>query len=269
MITHLRTVQCQRLGRLVRITLSHRQAHNGIDRTMAQELLRVVTWCEGLSGLGAVLIEAEGRHFSVGGNLRDLSSQAERLAEALDDILVAYHDALNKLAELPVPVVCAVQGAVVGGALGLLGAADLVIAADDLTVRSAFASLGLSGDGGSTWHLPRLIGLRRAQQLFLTDRVLTAEEALKWGLVTQVVSRGRLASESLTAAETLAQGPTRALAASRRLLRQSGSNTHAQHLAAEREAMLDCARHEDAIARVRGFFEDRQRSVEQPNPGPP
>ena len=88
------------------------------------------------------------------------------------------------------PVVCAAQGGAAGGGLGMLWASDLVIAAEDLVMATGFARLGLSGDGGSSWYLPRLVGMLRAKELILAGRVLNAAEALEWGLVSKVVPVG-------------------------------------------------------------------------------
>src|SRR5207302_6516795 len=118
--------------------------------------------------------------FSVGGDLHHFAGALERLPEELDTLIASYHVTLARLAALPVPVVCAVRGGAAGGGLGLLWCADVVIAAADLRLASGFAQLALSGDGGSTWHLPRLVGMRRAMEFTLGGRVLSAEEALEW-----------------------------------------------------------------------------------------
>jgi enoyl-CoA hydratase/carnithine racemase len=149
--------------------------------------------------------------------------------------------------------VVAARGAVAGGGLGLLWCADLAIAADDLRIASGFVHLALSGDGGSSWHLPRLVGLRRAQELILGGRVLDAAEALDWGLVTRVVPVAELEDAALEQARAWASGPTYALGRMKRLLLESSVNAYPAQLAAERAAIVDCGGTEDAREGVSAF----------------
>jgi 2-(1,2-epoxy-1,2-dihydrophenyl)acetyl-CoA isomerase len=135
---------------------------------------------------------------------------------------------------------------VAGGGLGLLWVADVVLAAADLKIVTAFAKLGLSGDGGSSWALPRLVGLRRASQLMLGGRVLGAEDARAWGLVDQVVEPANLRIEAEAAAREYADGPTVAYGQMRRLLRGAYHMTWAEQLAAEEAAMVSCGGTDDS-----------------------
>jgi enoyl-CoA hydratase/carnithine racemase len=115
------------------------------------------------------------------------------LAGRLRELTDLYHLALNRLTRIDAPVVCAVRGAAAGGGLGLVHVADVVIAAEDSKFALGYAAVGLAADGGNTWFLPRVVGMRRAQQLLLLNRVLTGPEALEWGLVTgdRADDRGR------------------------------------------------------------------------------
>ncbi len=233
-------------------------ARNAIDLAMVAALGDAARACGDDPGVRAVLISAEGPAFTVGGDLRYLAGRVDDLDGALEEMIPDFHRALARLAALDVPVVCAVQGAVAGGGLGLVWVADLVLASEDAVFTAGFARLGLSGDGGSTWFLPRLVGLRRAQELEIGGRVLTAAEALDWGLVTRVVPRAELAAEAEALAARLAAGPTVALAHIRRLLRDSwGAATLEQQLESERDAMRACAGTADAREGVRAFVERR------------
>jgi 2-(1,2-epoxy-1,2-dihydrophenyl)acetyl-CoA isomerase len=150
-------------------------------------------------------------------------------------------------------VLVAAHGAAAGGGLGLLWCADVVIAADDLRIATGFVHLALSGDGGSSWHLPRLVGLRRAQELIMGGRVLDAAEALDWGLVTRVVPAAELVEQALAQARALAAGPTYAIGRMKRLLLESSGHGYAEQLAAERDAIVDCARTGDAREGLAAF----------------
>jgi 2-(1,2-epoxy-1,2-dihydrophenyl)acetyl-CoA isomerase len=246
---------------LARLWLVRAEARNGIDLAMVQALssaLDVVTAQLEQGRVRALLIGADGPAFTVGGDLRHLAGELERLPEELSIMIDMYHrDVLGRLAELPVPVVAAAQGAVAGGGLGLLWTADVVLAADDLRIATGFVHLALSGDGGSSWHLPRLVGLSRARELIIGGRVLDAAEAQEWGLVGQVVPLAELADTALDRARALAAGPTHALAAMKRLLLHSSTSSYREQLAAERDEIVGCARTGDAAEGIRAFGERR------------
>ncbi|GAA5159958.1 enoyl-CoA hydratase-related protein [Pseudonocardia eucalypti] len=245
---------------LARLRLTRPDRRNAIDMAMAggiaERMDQLVAATDG-GDVRAVLIEAEGPAFTVGGDVDHLAGQLDRLSAELDDMITRFHGALARLAELPVPVVTAARGAVAGGGLGLFWCADLAIAGDDLRIATGFARLALSGDGGSSWHLPRLVGLRRAQELLLGGRVLDAAEALDWGLVTRVVPADELATHALAVARELVEGPTYAFGRMKRLLRESGGNTYREQLEAERAAIVDCGATSDGREGLAAFAERR------------
>lgn len=246
---------------LARLRLTRAGRRNAIDGAMATGVAERMDRLVAATAAGevrAVLVEAEGPAFTVGGDVDHLVGELDRLPAELDVMITRFHGALAQLAELPVPVVTAARGAVAGGGLGLFWCADLAIAGDDLRIATGFARLALSGDGGSSWHLPRLVGLRRAQELLLGGRVLDAAEALDWGLVTRVVPAGELAGHALAVAQGLAAGPTYALGRMKRLLRESGPNTYRQQLEAERAAIVDCGATSDGREGLAAFAQRRQ-----------
>jgi 2-(1,2-epoxy-1,2-dihydrophenyl)acetyl-CoA isomerase len=242
---------------LARIVLARSAQHNALDLELAEQLARVVAACVERPDVRAVLISAEGPAFTVGGDLEYLGARSEPLADALERMITRYHEALLGLAELPVPVVCAAHGAVAGGGLGLLWCSDVVLLSEDARLASGFARLGLPGDGGSSWYLPRLIGLRRATELILEGRVLSAREAVDWGLASRTVAPDRLESEALAATLGLAAGPTRAYGEIRRLIRGAFDRELAATLDAERAAMLRCGAGADALEGIASFVERR------------
>jgi 2-(1,2-epoxy-1,2-dihydrophenyl)acetyl-CoA isomerase len=244
------------------LRLSRPEEHNGLTPEVVTGLVDAVGLCDGPPEVRAVLISAEGRNFSVGGDVNQLAQQAHRLADELQALIGPYHAALTALAALPIPVVCAVQGVVAGGALGMLWSADVVLAASDLQLTTAFARLGLSGDGGSSWALPHLVGIRRAKQLLLNSDLLNADQALEWGLVDRVVPREALQQEAEAEVQRLAAGPTVAYAHIKRLLRTSLESSWPEQLAAERAAMVDCGRTGDAREGVVAFTEKRTPKFE-------
>ena len=133
-------------GGVAELKLARAEANNAINDEIVGGLAAALDELE-VSQPRAVLMCADGPHFTVGGDLERLAAQVDRLPDELDGIVPRYHDALLRLAGLDVPVVCAAQGIVAGGGLGLLWCADVVIAASDLRLVTGFAGLGLSGDG--------------------------------------------------------------------------------------------------------------------------
>jgi 2-(1,2-epoxy-1,2-dihydrophenyl)acetyl-CoA isomerase len=238
---------------LARLRLVRPDGVNAIDPEWVVALGAAVEECERAAGVRALLISADGTAFSVGGDLRHFDEQLHRLPDALEEMIGPYHQALGRMAELPVPVVCAVHGAAAGGALGLLWCADVVLVAEDAKLATGFSRLGLSGDGGSSWWLPRLVGMVRARELMLGGRVLSGAEAVDWGLATRVVPADRLEDDALAAARELATGPTVAYGEMRRLLARSLTLDVEAGLTAELAACLRTGATADARAGIRAF----------------
>jgi 2-(1,2-epoxy-1,2-dihydrophenyl)acetyl-CoA isomerase len=230
--------------------LTRAEAGNAIDPAWVAAFGDAVAGC---AGARAVLIRAEGPAFTVGGDLKHFASRLDDLGGALQEMVPAFHEALGALASLPAPVVCALQGPIAGGGLGLALCADVVLAAPSARFVCGFSLLGLSGDGGGTWWLPRLIGPRRAAEMMLLNRSVSAEEAVSWGLVTRVVKADQLDAEAMSIARELASGPTRSLAHMKRLLRESWTASLPEQLDAETAAMIDCGGTADARAGVDAF----------------
>lgn len=219
---------------LARVTLNRPEAKNGIDQAVAERLHYIAQQVSNDPSVRAVLITGNGSTFSVGGDIQVFAAtSADETPELLTRMLGNYHAALGLFAALPVPVVAAVQGAVAGGALGLLYVADIALAAQGTKFATGFGQLGLSSDGGNSWFLPKLVGARRAAEMYYEDRVLDAQDAAELGLITRVVPADELTDHAMSVAERLAGGPTVAFGAMRKLFRQSSSTPLIQQLADE------------------------------------
>jgi 2-(1,2-epoxy-1,2-dihydrophenyl)acetyl-CoA isomerase len=137
-------------------------------------------------------------------------------------------------------------------------AADLVIAAEGTRFLTAFAALGLTGDGGGTWHLPRLIGARRAAQAYLRNTPIEATDALEWGMINEIVPADELRSRATELATELADGPTRAFGKIRALLRDSWHNDLPTQLQAEIDAITETGRTADSANAIAAFAAKRK-----------
>ncbi|HWE33297.1 MAG TPA: enoyl-CoA hydratase-related protein [Solirubrobacteraceae bacterium] len=239
---------------LATLRLTRADAGNAIDPQWVADFGEAVAACEGAR---AVLICADGPAFTVGGDLKHFAGRRDELAEALEEMVPAYHAALGQLAAHPAPVVAAIQGPIAGGGLGLAFCADIVLATPDTRFVCGFSLLGLSGDGGGSWFLPRRVGPLRAAEMMLLNRPVSAEEAVELGLATRVIAADRLAAEADAIARQLAAGPTRSFAHMKRLLRESWAATLDQQLDAETAAMIDCGATADAREGVDAFLARR------------
>jgi 2-(1,2-epoxy-1,2-dihydrophenyl)acetyl-CoA isomerase len=255
----LRTVLLDFTGAIATLRLNRPDKGNAIDTDMAADLSEAATQIAEKADVRAVLITGNGPNFTVGGDLSLFAGTArEQLPNKLRRMIDSYHLAIERLTRIDAPVVAAVRGGAGGGGLGLLYAADIVVAADDARFALGYGALGLTADGGNTWFLPRMVGMRRAQQLFLLNRRLTAQEALEFGLVSRLAPSDAVESEAATLAATLAAGPTRAYGAVRRMLRQSFETGLSEQLDAEKESIVAASRTDDAQEGIAAFAAKRR-----------
>lgn len=241
---------------VARLTLAAPERGNAMDPAWGAAFGAAVAELEGRDDVRVVLLRAEGRAFCVGGDVRHFAS-AEDPGAALRDLAGDLHAAMLALAALDAPVVAAVQGAAAGAGMSLVLAADIALAARAAHFAVAYAGVGLSADGGSSWWLPRLVGHRRAAELMLTNRRVGAEEAAAIGLVTEVVDDDALAARADALCAQLAQGPTGAYGAMRRLLRASSQAGYEEQLAAEAEAIATRAASPEGREGLAAFVERR------------
>ncbi len=229
---------------------------NRIGPAFMKDLLEATTTCRADPDVRAVLLTGSGDFFSAGGDLKYFSAAGDEKS-VLRRLVTDFHTALQHLAELKAPVVVAVNGIAAGGGMSLALAGDLVYAARSATFTAAYTAAGLSPDGGMTVHVSKLVGLRRAQELLLTNRRLSAEEALDWGLITGVVEADALRQYTEALAARLAMGPTQAYGLVRDLLRSSFSNTMETQLDKELEGVVDSLVSADGREGVRAFLDKR------------
>src|SRR5438034_4534255 len=255
----LRTVLLDFSGGIATLRLNRPDKGNAIDTDMADDLSEAATQIAERSDVRAVLIAGNGPNFTVGGDLSLFAGTArEQLPNRLRRMIDSYHLAIERLTSINAPVVAAVRGGAGGGGLGLLYAADIVVAADDARFALGYGALGLTADGGNTWFLPRMVGMRQAQQLFLLNRRLTAKEALDMGLVSRLAPDAAVESEAAAFAATLAAGPTRAYGAVRRMLRQSFETGLSDQLEIEKESIISTSRSADAKEGIAAFVAKRR-----------
>ena len=255
----LQTIAYSVIDAVATVCLNRPDVRNAIDMQMAEETLAVARRIAADDSIRAVLICGNGPALTVGGDIDYfLARSGERFGMLFGQMITPFHEAFRVLSRVDAPIVTAAHGAVAGGGLGFVYAADLVIAAEDTTFVTAFAALGLSGDGGGTWHLPRLIGPRRAAEAYLRNRPIDAPEALQWGLINEIVPAEKLRSRAEAVAQELATGPTRGFVWMRALLRDSWRNDLSTQLQAEIEAIRHTGDTADAARAIADFAAKRR-----------
>ncbi|WP_286828554.1 MULTISPECIES: enoyl-CoA hydratase-related protein [Kordiimonas] len=203
----------------------------------------------------ALLITGAGRGFCAGADLAEGGNENRDMGASLTD---TYHPFLTELANLRIPVVSAVNGVAAGAGMSIAISADIVIAAKSAYFLQAFVNIGLVPDAGSTFLLPRLVGLNRARSMMMLGEKVPADKALDWGLVYDVVEDDALLDTATKLATKLANGPTVALGSIRHLLAQSLTNDYQGQLAAEATAQRVAGRTEDCVEGVMAFIQKRE-----------
>lgn len=243
-------------GGVATLTLDRPEMGNAIDLQMAVELADVTAAWSTRSDIRSVLLRGNGPRFCVGGDLRAFAAEDD-LPTHLTQVTTRLHAAVARLARMPAPVVAAVSGSAAGAGFSLACAADIVVAGASSHFVVAYGAVGLTPDGSASWSLPRLVGLRRALDLALTNRVLDAREAERIGLVSRVVDDTAVEEEARSIALALADGPTAALGAAKRLLRGSLERSLETQMELEAEQLARAAGTPDGREGIAAFIEKR------------
>jgi 2-(1,2-epoxy-1,2-dihydrophenyl)acetyl-CoA isomerase len=204
-----------------------------------------------------VLLSAAGTLFCGGGDLEAFTQAGERTGAYIKELTANLHVALSRFARMRAPLVVAVQGVAAGAGFSLACAGDVVLASDKARFTMAYTRVGLVPDGGATYTLPRLVGPKRAMELMLTNRVLSAEEALDWGIVSRVVPHAQLMEQAEALAQELAAGPTGSYAAVKRLLLSAQSESFEAQMELESRAIGEAVVGADGQEGMRAFVDKR------------
>ncbi|HZP86444.1 MAG TPA: enoyl-CoA hydratase-related protein [Burkholderiales bacterium] len=240
------------------ITFNRPQVMNALDAQMMIEFRAAAERLEHDRSVRAVVLRGAGPAFLAGG---DVALFAQRLGE-LPELIVRWgremHFAIQSLRRMEKPVVASVHGAVAGAGFSIFCAADLAIAADTTRFSLAYANIGASPDGGSSFFLPRLVGYRKAMELTLLPDLFDAATAKGLSLLNWVVPADRLAAETAQIAARLAAGPTQAHAEAKRLMTASLARSMETQMEEELFAFARCARTADLAEGVTAFVAKRK-----------
>lgn len=252
------TIIFEKAGGVARLRLNRPERLNAFTLQMHAEIGEVLDELEADPGLRVLLLTGEGRGFCAGQDLgerkRAPGDPPPDLSEGLER---RWGPLVRRLARLPAPVVCAVNGVAAGAGANIALACDMVIAAKSARFIQSFVSIGLAPDAGGSWTLPRLAGQARAMGLALTAEPLSAETAAEWGMIWKAVDDERFAAEVEALLAKLAALPPLALAAVKRAIRASSTATLDQQLDLERDLQKQLGFSDDYAEGVRAFTEKR------------
>ncbi|MGB8505350.1 enoyl-CoA hydratase/isomerase family protein [Mycobacterium sp.] len=256
-MTDYKAISFEQSGPIARITLNRADAANSMNDTMTRELAHAARHCDdGVTKV--VVLTGAGRFFSAGGDLRGMAESSTTRGHYVKTIADDLHRAVSTFARMDAVLVTAVNGVAAGAGFSLAVTGDLVLAADTASFTMAYTAAGLSPDGSSSFYLPRLIGVRKTQELMLTNRKLSAAEALEWGLVTEVVGAAELSARTDAVAEQIASGARGSSSAVKKLLLMSLKNGLEEQMECEGRLIAECADSADGGEGIDAFLEKRR-----------
>jgi 2-(1,2-epoxy-1,2-dihydrophenyl)acetyl-CoA isomerase len=238
------TIEVTRTDAVGRIAFDRPDAHNSLNERTTDELVEAAQDLVSDDSVRAIALTGNGPVFNTGADLTTLSGD-ESDEPTIRSLANNLHEFLTQLVRAPKPVVTGVNGVAAGGGLGPAICGDIVLVGESARFEFAYPRIGLSADGGSTYLLPRLVGLRTAQEIVFRDEPVGAEEAVDIGLATEVVGDGELDDRLTEEAERLAEGPTQAYAATKRLLKESFDNSLEAQLSEETDRIAGLTNTED------------------------
>lgn len=251
----------ERSDGVLKLTLNRPKFRNAISSEMTPVLARIFGEAQADPSVRCILIAGAGEHFSAGGDIagfkRSLEIPAAQRRDEFNERLNRASVMVQTLLAFDRPIVVRCKGAVAGAGLMFVLAADLVLADETASFMFAHQRMALSPDGGVSWLLPRVVGLRQAKRLLLTAATIGSTEALNLGLVTALHAASELDAAIETTIRALARAPQEATRTAKRLLDQSLANTAASQLDAEREGIVRCVGENDFAEAVDAFLAKR------------
>jgi len=236
------------------ITLDRPEAMNSLTAELKSALLAALRTAAADEGVRAVLLTGSGRAFCAGQDLREHAANLEAGLGLAETVRLHYNPIIELITTMPKPVIAAVNGVAAGAGASLAFACDLRIASERAKFAMAFAGIGLAPDSGASWTLRRLVGPARATELLLLGDTLDAARALELGVVSRVVAADDFLKTATELAVRLAQGPTKAYAATKRAMAFAATHSLTETLALEAVLQDECAATEDHLAATRSFL---------------
>jgi 2-(1,2-epoxy-1,2-dihydrophenyl)acetyl-CoA isomerase len=251
------SLKLERAANVATLTLQRPDAYNSLDLGLGRDLWQAAIEVDEDPEVRCVVITGSGKAFCAGGDVKSFVDNLGRIGAHIKELTTYLHGAISRLCRSDKPVIMAVNGVAAGGGFSLALSGDLVVAAESAKFSMAYSRIAATPDGSSSYFLPRLVGLRRAMELYFTNRPLSAREALEWGLITRVVPDAELSASVTALARELAQGPSKAFGAAKRLFHQSTWESLETQMELEAQAIAASGHTEDFRAGVTAFADKK------------
>lgn len=256
-------VTSTREGAVAHLVLNRPEAGNAIDMAMAEALGAAASVVAVDPMVRCVTLTGAGRLFCAGGDVGGMAKAGDEAPAFLRTLADTLHKAIVTLTRMQKPLVTLVNGPAAGAGLSLAILGDIVIAAEAATFTAAYTGIGLTPDGGMSWLLPRVAGLRRAQSMILTNERVGSAEAARIGLVTRVVADAELGDAGRDAASRMVAAPTMAIGAARGLLLAGSSAAFESHLNSEAATIAAAGGRPEAQEGLAAFLARRRPAFEK------
>lgn len=243
--------------RIARVTLNRPDAGNAIDLSIARMLNKIAIRCQTDQALRCVVQTGAGKLFCAGGDVGAFANAGNRVDTLLAELAGTLQMALGRFAHMAKPSLVLVNGPAAAAGMSLAISGDVFLCCRSAHFTTAYGAIGLTPDAGMSWLLPRLVGLRRAQEIALTNRRIKADEAAEIGLVTCIVEDLDLAHEGDKVAHILSRSAVEAIGATCALLQKSFNTSFKTQLEREVRAMMSAGAGVESREGLAAYFEKR------------
>ena len=250
------------------ITINRPDSLNALNDDVVTGLIDITEAIKNSADIRCVVLTGSGDYFIAGGDVKRFKRKFEESSDPneaqawFQNILGRIHIVVDNMNAFPMPVVGAVKGAVAGAGFSLMLGCDLIISAEETVFTLAYCHLGTSPDGGSTYYLPKVVGMKQAMEIALLGDRFGPEQALQWGLINKIVPKTDLDNAVAKLAGRLSKGPTKAYAETKRLLLDSADRSLGEQLSAETDSFVRCAMSDDFKTGVTAFVEKQKPAFE-------
>lgn len=246
-----------------RILLNRPESFNALDLPTARELAELLMQLRGDANVHGILITGAGEAFSAGGDIRRAVNHPNGPAAVFHELATVVHVCIAEIRGIPKPVIAAINGVAAGGGFSLALACDFRVMAESARLKQGFTSNALCIDAGGTFTLPRLVGFARALEIATFDEVISAQKALDWGLVNQVVADAEVLDAADAMMKKICNKSLHTFAWSKQLLNTAFETSLETQLDRERAGLVNCVSHADGVEGMHAFLEKRKPRYNQ------
>ncbi len=252
------TVKVEVTDGIARITMNRPKSFNSFNLETIQIFAQRLIELSAEPSVLGVVMTGKGKAFCAGGDLKWVTDYGKTYGECFHELAASYHQAILEIRRMPKPVVAAINGLAAGGGFSMALACDFRVMEASAVLRQGYTTNGLSIDGGGTFTLPRMVGLARAMEIAAFDRPISSEQALSWGLVTEVVEDGEAMKRAIELALDMKKRSLSSFAASKRLINDSFNTSFETQIEKERDALSWSAEQPNGREGIAAFLEKRK-----------